>query len=188
MKKQSPAPTDASVKITRKQRRSLIRNAKFKEEASRILRIDFTGDVDPDILYEGIMESFKRNTGEIHITLTKDGHSDTLFTGMPLDSAYGLVRDYAKEWVKGFTEEVEREIAHKTLSPEELAAEKEAKIAALKKAKEEESAKTLEYLHSLRAKITDHDQRQRWIGELDAMISELENPKTGTDGISEKCA
>ena len=107
---------------------------------------------------------------------------------MPLDSAYGLMRDYAKEWVKGFTEEVEREIAHKTLSPEELAAEKEAKIAALKKAKEEESAKTLEYLHSLRAKITDHDQRQRWIGELDAMISELENPKTGTDGISEKCA
>ena len=188
MKKQCSAPTDVGVKITRKQRRSLTRNAKFKEEASRILRIDFTEAIDPDTLYEGIIESFKRNTGEIHITLTKDGYSDTLFTGMPLDSAYGLMRDYAKEWVKGFTEEVEREIAHKTLSPEELAAEKEAKIAALKKAKEEESAKTLEYLHSLRAKITDHDQRQRWIGELDAMISELENAKTGTDGISEKCA
>ena len=177
MKKQNPASANRGVKITRRERRSLKRNEQFKEDAARILRIDFTETIDPDTLYEGIMESFSRHTGEIHITLTKEASSNTHFASMPLDSAYGLMRDYAKEWAKGFMEAMDEQVAKETLSPEERTAARGEEIAALRKARDDENRQTLEYFRSLRAKVLDPQQRERWVKELDAMIYELENPK-----------
>lgn len=165
----------------RRQRRTLARDKKFQAEVARIVRLEFKDTVDSDVLYKkGIIESIRRNTGEIHVIVTRDGHEEPYFTGIPLNSIYDGLKESARVWAEGWNAALEQRIAEEAMTPEELAAHKDEKQAEATAAQEAQKAQAIERLLDLRAKIIDPEEIRRWVAELDADIARLKNPTPET--------
>lgn len=165
--------------MNRQQRRTLARDKKFQADVARVVLLEFKDAVDPDVLYrDGILESIRRNTGEIHIVVTREGHDDPYFTAIPLNSIYDGLRESSRVWAEGWNAALDQRIAEVEMTPKEIAARKEEKLAEAKAAQEEQRAAALERLRDLRKQVTDPECLQRWIDDIDADIAKLENPSS----------
>ncbi len=179
--------TEPQTGTNRRQRRTLAKNKKFQAEIARIVRLEFKDTVDPEVLYKkGILESIRRNTGEIHVVVTREGHEEPYFTGIPLNSIYDGLLQSARVWAEGWNAALDQRIAEETMTPEELAAHKEEKQVEATTAQEAQKAQTIERLRDLRSKITDPEESQRWVAELDADIARLENPTPAPEIATEE--